>query len=64
MENDGGRYIYYTIVERVNGRWFRNDFSSCEFEERLEPLEIDGSEVKQLIESAKNDSNCRVKFSR
>lgn len=62
-ENDGGRYIYYTIVERVNGRWFRNDFSSCEFEERSEPWEIDGAEVKSLIESAKNDCNCTVKFS-
>ena len=63
-ENDGGRYIYYTTIERINGRWFRNDFSSCDFEEKSEPWEIDGFEVKNLVESAKLDSNCRVKFSR
>lgn len=37
MENNGGRYIYYTTIERINGRWYSNDFSSCEFEERSEP---------------------------
>lgn len=62
LENDGGRYIYYTTIERINGRWYRNDFSSCDFEESSEPWEIDGAEVKKLIESAKNDSNCRIKF--
>lgn len=64
LENDGGHYIYYTTIERLNGKWYRNDFSSCDFEEKPEPWEIDGSEVKQLIESAKNDYNCKVKFSR
>ena len=63
-ENNGGRYIYYTTIERINGKWYRNDFSSCELEERTKPWEIDGTEVKRLIESAKNDANCKVKFSR
>lgn len=63
LENDGGQYIYYTVIERIDGHWFRNDFSSCDFEEMSEPWEIDGSEVKQLIESAKHDCNCTVKFS-
>ena len=64
LENNGGCYIYYTTIERVGGQWFRTDSSSCEFELAYGPFEIGGAEVKRLIESAKNDSNCRVKFLR
>lgn len=64
LENDGGRYIYYTTLERRNGKWYRTDFSSCDFEEPQKSWLVSGDEVKKLIESAKNDSNCRIKFSR
>nr|DAV90306.1 MAG TPA: hypothetical protein [Caudoviricetes sp.] len=64
LENDGGCYIYYTVLERVSGEWYRNSFTSCDFEEPQNPWKISGDEVKRLVELAKNDSNCRVKFSR
>lgn len=64
LENDGGCYIYYTVLERVDGKWCRTSFSSCDFEEPAKPWEVSGDEVKRLVELAKNDSNCSVKFSR
>ena len=64
LENDGGAYIYYTTIERAKNRWFRTDFSSCDFEEPQKPWEISGEEVKRLVELAKKDCNCSVKFSR
>ena len=64
LENDGGCYIYYTTLERIAGEWYRNSFTSCDFEEVQKPWKISGDEVKRLVELAKNESNCIVKFSR
>lgn len=63
LGNDGGCYIYYTTLERIAGKWYRNSFTSCDFEEPQKPWVISGDEVKRLVELAKNDSNCTVKFS-
>ena len=64
LENNGGAYIYYTTIERSGNKWFRTDSISCEFESAYGPWEIDGNEVRDLVERAKLDVNCTVKFSR